>query len=78
MGANETAAFTHAITDCAPLGYSLYAFPSTREGTWSALKTRRPTALPTPPAPESRQIGPPLRLGCVAALVAGRETSEGI
>jgi hypothetical protein len=42
MGANETAGFRRAVDDCAPLGYSLYAFPSTQEATWRALETRRP------------------------------------
>jgi hypothetical protein len=46
MGAKETAGFMRAVADCAPLGYSLYAFPTTRPATWTALTT----PLPSPPA----------------------------
>jgi hypothetical protein len=37
MGAGETAGFMRAVADCAPLGYSLYAFPGTRRAAWTAL-----------------------------------------
>lgn len=39
MGASETAGFMRAVSDCAPLGYSLYAFPTTRRAAWTALAT---------------------------------------
>jgi hypothetical protein len=45
MGAPETAGFMRAVADCAPLGYSLYAFPSTQRAAWTAL-----TAAPGRPA----------------------------
>ena len=38
MGARETAGFMRAVADCSPLGYSLYAFPVTRQATWKALE----------------------------------------
>jgi hypothetical protein len=41
MGARETAGFTSAVADCAPVGYSLYSFPSTGRVTWDALTARR-------------------------------------
>lgn len=41
MGSSETAGFMRAVADCAPLGYSLYAFPTTRRATWGALTARR-------------------------------------
>lgn len=37
MGAGETAGFMHAVADCAPLGWSLYAFPTTHRAAWTAL-----------------------------------------
>jgi hypothetical protein len=37
MGATETAGFMRAVANCAPLGYSLYAFPRTRRAAWTAL-----------------------------------------
>jgi hypothetical protein len=40
MGPSETAGFVRAVADCAPLGFSLYAFPSTRRATWHALGAR--------------------------------------
>ena len=43
MGARETAGFMRAVADCAPLGYSLYAFPITSRSNWKAL-TSPPTA----------------------------------
>jgi hypothetical protein len=43
MGTTETAGFMHAVAGCAPLGYSLYAFPSTPRAAWTAL-TARPRA----------------------------------
>jgi hypothetical protein len=44
MGAGETAGFMRAVADCIPLGYSLYAFPTTRPAAWTALTT--PLASP--------------------------------
>ena len=41
MGARETAGFRLAVSDCSPLGYSLYAFPTTRRATWTALTVPR-------------------------------------
>ena len=41
MGSSETAGFVDAVADCAPLGYSLYAFPSTRRATWKMLSVPR-------------------------------------
>lgn len=41
MGSRETAGFIDAVADCAPLGYSLYAFPTTRPATWHALSAAR-------------------------------------
>jgi hypothetical protein len=37
MGATETAGFMHAVAACVPLGYSLYAFPTTDRAAWKAL-----------------------------------------
>lgn len=37
MGAEETVGFMRAVTDCAPLGYSLYSFPTTHRAAWTAL-----------------------------------------
>ena len=37
MGAQETAGFMRAVAECAPLGYSLYSFPTTRTSAWKAL-----------------------------------------
>ena len=42
MGATETAGFMRAVADCAPLGYSLYAFPRTDRATWAALTAPLP------------------------------------
>jgi hypothetical protein len=42
MGAAETAGFMEAVADCAPVGYSLYAFPGTRPLIWSALTAAPP------------------------------------
>lgn len=42
MGATEVAGFMHAVADCAPLGYSLYEFPTTRPTTWTALTAPLP------------------------------------
>ncbi len=41
MGAKETAGFMQAVADCSPLGYSLYAFPTTRPAAWTALTAPR-------------------------------------
>ena len=43
MGATETAGFMRAVSACAPLGYSLYAFPTTHRATWTALTASLPT-----------------------------------
>jgi hypothetical protein len=43
MGGHETAGFMRAVVDCAPLGYSLYAFPATQRDTWRALGARSHT-----------------------------------
>jgi hypothetical protein len=40
MGVAEIAGFMHAVADCAPLGYSLYAFPGTHRAAWTALNGR--------------------------------------
>jgi hypothetical protein len=37
MGTREIAGFMRAVGDCAPLGYSLYAYSVTRRTTWKAL-----------------------------------------
>jgi hypothetical protein len=37
MGARETAGFVQAVKDCAPVGYSLYDFSTTRAAMWRAL-----------------------------------------
>jgi hypothetical protein len=37
MGGREIAGFMHAVADCSPLGYSLYAFSVTPPATWKAL-----------------------------------------
>lgn len=39
MGTKETAGFMRAVSACGPLGYSLYAFPSTPRAAWAALDT---------------------------------------
>jgi hypothetical protein len=46
MGAGETAGFMHAVADCAPLGFSLYAFPGTSRATWTALTAPLPAHAP--------------------------------
>jgi hypothetical protein len=50
MGARETTGFMRAVADCVPLGYSLYAFPSTRRATWTALNTPLPAQPASSPA----------------------------
>ena len=45
MGAGETAGFMRAVADCAPLGFSLYAFPGTRPATWTALTAPLPAPV---------------------------------
>ncbi len=42
MGSRATAGFMGAVSDCAPLGYSLYAFNTTRRATWKALTAPLP------------------------------------
>jgi len=42
MGATETAGFMRAVADCSPLGYSLYAFLTTRRAAWTALTAPLP------------------------------------
>jgi hypothetical protein len=37
MGPAETAGFMRAVAACAPLGYSLYSFPTTHPAAWPAL-----------------------------------------
>jgi hypothetical protein len=37
MGPGETAGFMRAVAACVPLGYSLYAFPSTPRAAWAVL-----------------------------------------
>ena len=49
MGATEIAGFMRAVAGCAPLGYSLYAFPGTSRGAWTALGTG-PAAVAGDPA----------------------------
>jgi hypothetical protein len=49
MGAEETAGFMEAVAACAPVGYSLYAFPATRRATWSALAATPRAAAGGPP-----------------------------
>ncbi len=43
MGSRATAGFMAAVSECAPLGYSLYAFPTTRRAAWQALTAPRPS-----------------------------------
>jgi hypothetical protein len=50
MGAKETAGFMHAVADCAPLGFSLYAFPGTHRATWTALTAPLPARAARDPA----------------------------
>lgn len=42
MGLDETTGFMHAVAACAPLGFSLYAFPSTDRAAWTALNAPLP------------------------------------
>jgi hypothetical protein len=42
MGTRETSGFMRAVAACAPLGYSLYAFPGTRSSAWTALAAPPP------------------------------------
>jgi hypothetical protein len=44
MSSADTAGFMRAVSDCAPLGYSLYEFPLTSRATWKALTA--PLAAP--------------------------------
>src|SRR5205085_4694136 len=37
LGANETSGFMRAVAECAPLGYSIYAFPTTHRAAWRVL-----------------------------------------
>jgi hypothetical protein len=48
MGTREIAGFMRAVAGCAPLGYSLYAFPGTRRAAWTALG--RPPAVAGDPS----------------------------
>ena len=50
MGSGETTGFMRAVAACAPLGYSLYAFPTTHRTAWTAL-----TAPPEASAPGDRR-----------------------
>ncbi len=45
IGAAEARGFMQAVAACAPLGYSLYEFPTTRPVAWSQLAVP-PTAAP--------------------------------
>jgi hypothetical protein len=51
MGRPEIAGFMRAVADCAPLGYSLYAFPTTHRAAWTALTA--PVAAHTAGRPAS-------------------------
>jgi hypothetical protein len=42
MGGGETAGFMRAVAECTPLGYSLYAFPTTPRAAWTALTAPPP------------------------------------
>ena len=46
MGTREITGFMQAVGDCAPLGYSLYAFSITRQATWRALHAPPAAARP--------------------------------
>jgi hypothetical protein len=46
MGPKETAGFMRAVSDCAPLGYSLYDFPLTSRAAWKALAARPAAGAP--------------------------------
>jgi hypothetical protein len=50
MGSTETAGFMRAVADCAPLGYSLYAFPTTPRAAWTALTAPQQAYAGTSPA----------------------------
>lgn len=45
MGAGETAGFMRAVARCAPLGFSLYAFPRTSRAAWTALTAPVPAPV---------------------------------
>jgi hypothetical protein len=49
MGSHETTGFIRAVTACAPLSYSLYAFPSTQPSTWTKLTHLNPHRPVNPP-----------------------------
>jgi hypothetical protein len=42
MATPETVGFMRAVATCAPLGYSLYSFPTTRRSMWTTLKASLP------------------------------------
>jgi len=42
MGSTETVGFMRAVAACAPLGYSLYSFPTTRRSMWTTLTASLP------------------------------------
>jgi hypothetical protein len=42
MGTAETLGFMRAVVACAPLGYSLYSFPTTRRSMWPTLTASLP------------------------------------
>jgi hypothetical protein len=42
MGNPETVGFMRAVATCAPVGYSLYAFPSTHRSAWTTLTASLP------------------------------------
>jgi hypothetical protein len=43
-GRAQARAFVQAVGDCAPVGYSLYEFPSTSRAAWSLLRSPPPPA----------------------------------
>jgi hypothetical protein len=45
MGTDETAGFMRAVADCGPLGFSLYAFPTTDRAAWTALTRPLPAQV---------------------------------
>jgi hypothetical protein len=44
IGTLEARAFMRAVSSCAPLGFSLYEFPTTTPTVWSVLRSSRPAA----------------------------------
>jgi hypothetical protein len=50
MGTTETVGFMRAVAACAPLGYSLYSFPTTRRSAWTTLTASLPTRTAADPS----------------------------